>query len=153
MKNFITNKKYLWINILIMIFTYGIWLIVFLYLKNKYKNERDSNKDYITQELKVAGVTFTNEDQTSRQELISNLKVGNKLILQPYIFEGRDSVYVKNAAMQVLGNIPRQNTKEVIDMLTSNKIIKVLVSDINSFKNENNKKIFYLKIRLYIKLK
>ena len=39
MKNFIMNKKYLWINILLMFITYGIWAIIYLYFKYKYSIE------------------------------------------------------------------------------------------------------------------
>ena len=39
MKNFIMNKKYLWINVLLMFITYGIWAIIYLYLKYKYSIE------------------------------------------------------------------------------------------------------------------
>jgi len=59
------NKKYLWINVLLMFITYGIWAIIYLYLKYKYSIEL-KNKNIRSFSLKVAGVTFTNDDGTDR---------------------------------------------------------------------------------------
>ncbi len=97
MKNFIMNKRYLWINILLMFITYGIWLIVYFCLKSTYSKENtniadNNNRTWV---LKISVVTFNN--------------------------------------------------------ISSNRIIKVTVADMNTFLNENNKNIYYLKIKLLIK--
>ncbi len=153
MKNFIMNKRYLWINILLMFITYGIWLIVYFCLKSTYSKENtniadNNNRTWV---LKISGVTFKNEDGTDRQKLISKLSAGQELKLVPYKYKNQDAVYVKTLDDKILGNIPAENAFEICNKISSNRIIKVTVADMNTFLNENNKNIYYLKIKLLIK--
>lgn len=150
MENFITNKKYLWINIILMIITYGIWIIIYFYLKHKYANTVQ-NSNTRTFSLKVAGVTFKNEDGTDRQKLISKLHIGEELKLLPYIYENRDAVYVKTLNDEVLGNIPSENTTEICNKIKNNVIEKVTVKKIDKFINEKNKNVYYLIINIFVK--
>lgn len=150
MENFITNKKYLWINIILMIITYGIWIIVYFCLKHKYNNS-NQNTDTRSFSLKVAGVTFKNEDGTDRQKLISKLHIGEELKLLPYIYENRNAVYVKTLNDEVLGNIPSEHTSQICNKLSNNIIEKVIVKEVDSFIDENNKKVYYLKIKIFIR--
>lgn len=126
MKNFIVNKKYFWINVLLMITTYGIWAIIYFYLKYQYTIELKS-KDIRSFSLKVAGVTFTNDDGTDRQKAISKLFVGEELKLFPYKYKNKNAIYVKNTNNMILGNIPTDNITEIYNKLTNNKIEKVTV--------------------------
>lgn len=154
MKNFIMNKKYLWINIFLMFITYGIWIIIYFYLKNVYKNEIPVTTSNITSfSLNVAGVTFDNEDGTSRQKLIENLHVGQKLKLVPYLFKNTDAVYVKTLNNKILGNIPSKHVKQIIDKLSKNLIKDVVVKEVEKFTNEDNQEIYYLKIKFFVNKK
>lgn len=150
MRNFIMDKKYLWVNIILMFITYGIWIVIYFYFRYKYSKD-NSNNDFRTWVLKISGVTFKNEDGTDRQKLISKLSVGQELKLVPYKYKNQDAVYVKTLDDKILGNIPAENTFEICNKISSNRIIKVTVADINTFLNENNKNVYYLKIKLLIK--
>ncbi len=150
MKNFIVNKKYFWINVLLMITTYGIWAIIYFYLKYQYTIELKS-KDIRSFSLKVAGVTFTNDDGTDRQKAISKLFVGEELKLFPYKYKNKNAIYVKNTNNMILGNIPTDNITEIYNKLTNNKIEKVTVKKIDTFTNEKNKTIYYLIINIFVK--
>lgn len=150
MKNFIMNKKYLWINILLMFITYGIWAIIYLYFKYKYSIEL-KNKNIRSFSLKVAGVTFTNEDGTDRQKAISKLFVGEELRLYPYKYKNQNAIYVKNTNNVILGNIPNDNIAEIYNKITNEKIEKVSVKKVDTFINEKNKTIYYLIINIFIK--
>lgn len=150
MKNFITNKKYLWVNIILMIITYGIWIIVYFYLKNKYTNN-SQNTNTRSFSLKVSGVTFKNEDGTDRQKLISKLHPGEELKLLPYIYENRDAVYVKTLNDEILGNIPSENTTEICNKLKNNRIEKITVKESDKFVNEKNKNVYYLVINIFVR--
>lgn len=150
MKNFIMNKKYLWINILLMFITYGIWAIIYLYFKYKYSIELE-NKNIRSFSLKVAGVTFTNEDGTDRQKAISKLFVGEELRLYPYKYKNQNAIYVKNTNNVILGNIPNDNITEIYNKITNEKIEKVSVKKVDTFINEKNKTIYYLIINIFIK--
>ena len=114
MKNFIMNKKYLWINILLMFITYGIWAIIYLYFKYKYSIEL-KNKNIRSFSLKVAGVTFTNEDGTDRQKAISKLFVGEELKLYTYL-------NVREDAMLLYGFLTRDDLKVFKLLITVNGI-------------------------------
>lgn len=103
--------------------------------------------------LKVAGVTFNNSDGSSRQKLISKLKPGEPLYLVPYIFENRDAIYVKNMNNFILGNIPAQYTTKIKNKLSKKVIASVNVEEVDSFRNENNKKIYFFTIKLLINFK
>lgn len=150
MKNFITNKKYLWINILLMFVTYGIWIIVYLYFKYKYSRDNISTNNMRTWVLKISGVTFKNDDGTDRQKIIQKLSIGQELKLVPYKYKNQDAIYVKTLDDKILGNIPADNTYELCNKISNNKILKVTVANIDKFLNENNKNIYYLKIKLFI---
>lgn len=152
MENFIMNKKYLWINILLMFVTYGIWIIVYFYLKHKYSNNTSTtNSNIRTWVLKISGVTFKNDDGTDRQKIIAKLSIGQDLKLVPYKYKNQDAVYVETLDNKILGNIPAENTFEVCNKLSSNRIERVIVADINNFLNEKNQNVYYLKIKLFIK--
>lgn len=150
MKNFIMNKKYLWINILLMFITYGIWAIIYLYFKYKYSIEL-KNKNIKSFSLKVAGVTFTNDDGTDRQKAISKLFVGEELRLYPYKYKNQNAIYVKNTNDIILGNIPNDNITEIYNKITNDNIEKVSVKKVDTFVNEKNKTIYYLIINIFIK--
>lgn len=150
MKNFIMNKKYLWINVLLMFITYGIWAIIYLYFKYKYSIEL-KDKNIRSFSLKVAGVTFTNDDGTDRQKAISKLFVGEELRLYPYKYKNQNAIYVKNTNDIILGNIPNDNITEIYNKITNNKIEKVSVKKVDTFVNEKNKTIYYLIINIFIK--
>ncbi len=150
MRNFIMNKKYLWINILLMIITYGIWIIIYFYFKYKYSRD-NSTTNFRTWVLKISGVTFKNDDGTDRQQIISKLSVGQELKLIPYKYKNQDALYVKTLDDKIVGTIPAENTFEIYNKLSSNRITKIVVADIDKFLNENNKYIYYLKIKLFIR--
>lgn len=150
MKNFIMNKKYLWINILLMFITYGIWAIIYFYFKYQYSIELKT-KDIRSFSLKVAGVTFKNNDGTDRQKIISKLYVGEELKLFPYKHEGKNAVYVMTLNNKIAGNIPAENTTEICNKINSNKIEKITVKEVDNFINENNKNIYYLIVNIFVK--
>lgn len=150
MKNFIMNKKYLWINILLMFITYGIWAIIYFYFKYQYSIELKT-KDIRSFSLKVAGVTFKNNDGTDRQKIISKLYVGEELKLFPYKHEGKNAVYVMTLNNKIVGNIPAENTTEICNKINSNKIEKITVKEVDNFINENNKNIYYLIVNIFVK--
>lgn len=98
--------------------------------------------------IQVSGVTFKNEDGSDRQKLISKLKKGDLIFFSTYLYEGKSAVYVLNSSKKILGNIPAQNSVEITNKLKDNRILKVEVEKIDKVENKN---IYYLVIKLYIK--
>lgn len=152
MKNFIMNKKYLWINILLMLFTYGIWIIIFFYLKSKY-SKSFKNEDIHSFSMKVSGVTFKNDNGTDRQKLLKNISKNQQLKLVPYKYLDKDAIYVETLNNEILGNIPAKHTINILEKINNNTIIKVSVKEVDKFLNEDNKYIYYLIIQIFEKNK
>lgn len=144
MSNFekwVLRKKNLWINILLVLCTYFIWLIVYLiiYFKNKdyiYMTRHpelyaDKNKLRCFH-TKVVGVTFDNEDGSSRQYYLSKLGMYDELELAIYEYKpGEDAVgvYYKN---KQLGNISAELVDEVIDIIIQKDLIAVIAEPTGS---------------------
>lgn len=152
MKNFIMNKKYLWINILLMLFTYGIWIIIFFYLKSKYLKS-SKNENIRSFSMKVSGVTFKNDNGTDRQKLLKNISKDQQLKLVPYKYLDRDAIYVETLNNEILGNIPAKHTFNILEKINNNTIIKVSVKEVDKFLNEDNKYIYCLIIQILEKNK
>ena len=150
MKNFIMDKKYLWANILLMIITYGFWVIIYVYFRYKYKNDFNE-KDIRSFSLKVVGVTFKNDDGTDRQKIIAKLHVGDELKLLPYKYNGKNAVYVMTQSNMIVGNIPSKNTTEICNKLEKNEIVRITVKKLANFINEENETIYYLIINILVK--
>lgn len=154
---FYEGKNNLGILYLCTLGLFGIgWLIdiVVLFIKvlNPNSNTNNSDVSYRTWVIKATGVTFDNEDGSNRQKLISSLNVGELVNLSPYKYNGEDAVYILNSKNKILGNIPIEYATEITSKLSNNIIEKTIVEEVDSFINENNKKVYYLKIKLYIKL-
>lgn len=150
MKNFIMNKKYLWVNILLMLFTYGIWIIIYFYLKSKY-SKSSTNEDISSFAMKVSGVTFKNDDGTDRQKLLQNISKNQQLKLVPYKYLNRGAIYVETLNNEILGNIPAKHTINILEKINNNTIIKVSVKEVDKFLNEDNNYIYYLIIQIFEK--
>ena len=149
MKNFIMNKKYLWINIFLMVTTYGLWIFIYFYLKTKYSKNINNENNIRSFSLKVSGVTFKNNDETDRQELLKKLSKEQELKLIPYKYLDKDAIYVETLEGKILGNIPSKYTSDILKKLKNNTITKVIVKDVDKFINENNKYIYYLIIQIF----
>lgn len=113
-------------------------------------NKADVQNKYTTFDLKVAGVTFDNEDGTNRQALIKQLHIDDELILEPYTYQNSDAIYVKNLDLNILGNIPKNAVTNIKKYIDKGLILKVSVHSIGTFINELQEEIYYLKICIYI---
>ena len=92
----------------------------------------------------VAGVTFRNDDGTSRQKILRELCDGEDFVsvpveLEPFDYKGEPAIRVLSPDGCV-GNIHREDVAEVLELLNGSP--KDIYMDINSFENENGKTIF-----------
>lgn len=94
-----------------------------------------SNSSFI--HTKVVGVTFNNDDGTSRQDIIAMLGENEELKLEPYKYEGEPAigVYETRRHMQV-GNLKKELAKTLYSTLTNNLIQFTLVREITGGENE-----------------
>lgn len=138
----------------------GVILIGWWYLQNKEAEERakaaaakeaeidfdDFDDEFLTvEEFKVAGVTFNNDDGSSRQEILKNI-VDNggsaDATFKEYEFNGKPAIAVY-ADGKCIGSIPRGSAKEVRSLIA--KDLSAIISA-NKFVNEEGKEIYYAEI-------
>ena len=114
-------------------------------VSNQYYNG-ESFEDFLI--CKVVGVTFNNDDGSSRQEYIKNLDEDDILSLKHYIYEGRDALYVLDSKGHILGNIAHKDVKQVMKYINTYDELAISVDEKDSFISDDNKKIYYLIIRI-----
>lgn len=134
-EKWILRKKNLWINILLMLCTYFIWLIVYIviYIKNKdyismtrHPEIYANNNNLRCIHSKIVGVTFKNEDGTSRQNYLNKIGLYDELKLVIYEYKpGLEAVGVFYKNKQ-LGNINADLVDELIDIINNNELISVI---------------------------
>lgn len=85
----------------------------------------------------IAGVTFNNEDGTSRQKILKDVKsyLGDaELTLQEYQFNGKPAIHVY-LDDQCIGDIPKARVKEVLGIIDRVEHVNL---DINVFYPEDD---------------
>lgn len=92
----------------------------------------------------VAGVTFDNDDGTSRQRILKdNCEYGEiglvECVLKEYKYEGEPAIAVWTQKGRV-GNIRRSDVREVSDLLHAGDFIKFL--SISTFENDEGDTIY-----------
>lgn len=139
---------------------FGAILIGWWYLQNKEAEERakaaavkedeidfdDFDDEFLTiEEFKVAGVTFDNDDGSSRQEILKNI-VDNggsaDATFKEYEFNGKPAIAVY-ADGKCIGSIPRGSAKKVRSLIA--KDLSAIISA-NKFVNEEGKEIYYAEV-------
>lgn len=93
-------------------------------------------KDLKQIETYIVGVTYNNDDGSSRQELLKTLKNNEQLYLQEYVFNGKPAYYVLNNNNKCLGNLSQDIANNLKKKYNTNEKL-VFVKDCRLFdKNE-----------------
>ena len=108
-------------------------------LVNKIKNKKMQNKI-----IRVAGVTFNNDDGTSRQKILAKCLANgkNKAKFVKYNFDGEKAIRIITE-YGCIGNIPRE---EIQNILAKVDLMEDITLDIKTFKDDTGKKTFYSNI-------
>ena len=64
---------------------------------------------------KIVGVTFKNDDGTSRQDIIESCTEGESLSLEHYYYKDEDAFKVTNVYGEILGNLKKELTERLIE--------------------------------------
>ncbi len=107
---------------------------------------------------KIVGVTFKNDDGTSRQDYLSKLNNNEQLYLKEYVYKGKPAFHVCNKRGQCLGNLAEDIAQKIKTKYDEKEKI-VYIEEIDSFdRNElyNRRRdeedyIYYCKIVIYFK--
>ena len=111
---------------------------------NKLKIKKNKNAEFKI--IRVAGVTFNNDDGTSRQKILAKCLANGKTKAKfsKYNFDGEKAIRVVTEYGQI-GNIPRE---EIQYILSKVELMEDIVMDIKTFKDINNKKTFFCDITI-----
>ncbi len=95
-------------------------------------------------ETTVAGVTFDNEDGTSRQRILKKFlrdngyDAGEEATLQQYEYNGKPAVYVLLQG-QIIGNVPKTHTAEVIRIIDR---VEFAAVHVRRFRSDEGEQIY-----------
>lgn len=70
--------------------------------------------------VRVVGVSFTNDDGTSRQEILSGLSVGEAMLLKYFEYEGKPAYAVTTALGEQIGNLPQDLSSDIYERYRDN---------------------------------
>lgn len=80
--------------------------------------------------FRVAGVTFNNDNGTSRQRIISGLYQYDSLFLEPFTYEGKPAFHVVDCSGQCVGNVPAKLVDDFVSYRDKGYYIDLTVSEI-----------------------
>lgn len=87
--------------------------------------------------FKLAGVTFENEDGTSRQKILKSLKEHDDLKVEKYKYNGEDAIKVLTLDNQCIGNIKAKDVPYVLELIDD--AFRYELFDLHSFTNDEFK--------------
>lgn len=83
--------------------------------------------------FKVAGVSFRNEDGSSRQDIISKLHDDDVLHFVPYVYEDEPAYHIVTESGKCIGNVPKDYIQDVTDAINDpDNDYMLAVSDISA---------------------
>lgn len=81
---------------------------------------------------KIVGVTFNNEDGSSRQDYLCYINNREQLFLKEYSYHGDPAFYVCNRKGKCLGNLPKEISAKIKKKYSTSNML-VFVEDIHKF--------------------
>lgn len=143
-----------------LIIVFSIFIILKVISAQKYQIENDSfilenKKDYIKTPTKIVGVTYYNDDGTSRQKYLERLKNNSSLKLKHVPSKKHpNSIGVFSLNEKQLGFLSSDLAKEFMDDVKNENVL-CRVCDVYSFftkedEEEDEKEIYACYIDIYI---
>lgn len=80
--------------------------------------------------FRVSGVSFNNEDGTSRQRYISKLHPDDPLGMESFDFEGSTAFHILDSEDHCIGNLPKEHIQFVLDHYNQGHKIVLYVNEI-----------------------
>lgn len=95
----------------------------------------------------IVGITFNNDDGTSRQAIIKKLKDNDLLTIEAYKYKNEDAIMVKTIEGEQIGNIKKEHVPYVLDRMKT--LEKCSIFDIHSFVADDGSEIYIAKIIIF----
>lgn len=129
--------------------------------KTKFGRYNLASKDYIYN-FKIAGVTFDNEDGTSRQanlkKLYSNFNKGiteingeSSINFVPYEYKGEKAIGIEICGLEV-GNVPANKVEAFTEEILNGEMTRVIPS-LDKFKDDDGYTTYYGTLTVHYNLK
>lgn len=143
------------------------WGVIGYFLQTRYQNKNNKSNEIKTTNkallpcdvyaeryvCKVVGVTYKNDDGTSRQEILKSLYSIQDSYdicdLEKYYYEGSPAFYVKSS-LGTVGNVPSNCVNDIVDIL---KIANFPTLLVNQFEDEDGNKKYWAELTIYFGLK
>lgn len=132
----------------------GVLLIVWQKLLDK-KAKKETVSSSASDEkdnslfLAVAGVTFKNDDGSSRQRILKQIAESSSYTdstayLERYLFEGEDAISV-STVLGMVGNIRRTDVQKVLPIIEGGYIARIYPE---TFEDENDKLVYRADVKI-----
>lgn len=93
----------------------------------------------------VVGCKYPNEDGSSRQEIIEQLNIGDRVSLQPYKYKGKNAIYVVSD-YGIVGNLKKELSDEFESKVRTGHFLYAEIEDIWPYEGD-----LYLSVILWQK--
>lgn len=117
------------------------------------KQERQKLKESLSAKtcktFRVVGVTFDNDDGSSRQEILRETLESHpfdKCILVPYLYDGEDAISVQNCCGETVGNISKADVARVRSLMNKEYYSEL---DVFDFYDDNDVQMFSADVNIY----
>lgn len=99
--------------------------------------------------FRVVGVTFDNDDGSSRQEILKETFKSHpidKCSLVPYTYEGENAIYVQNCYDEIVGNVSRNDVDRVRSLMGKEYYAELEIFD---FYDDDDNQMFTADVNIY----
>ncbi|MDL2248758.1 TM2 domain-containing protein [Tyzzerella sp. OttesenSCG-928-J15] len=103
----------------------------------KLNNYAPSDDGKTVVEFNVAGVTYNNDDGSSRQRIISHMKDGAKVSFKPYAYNNELAIAIMNSNNNCIGNVPRTEIENVNHVMKNYKNVFINTKIIGGYDNKS----------------
>lgn len=103
--------------------------------------------------FRAAGVTFKNDDGSSRQHYISELYEGQRLFLVPFEYEGSPAYHITDCYDRCIGNVPSAYVNDICAHLSAGHRLECSVSELLGYDEDGHRIDGYnLGIEVYVEI-
>lgn len=117
--------------------------------KQEQQKLKESLSAKTCETFNVVGVTFDNDDGSSRQDILEENFENDPIdecFLVPYIYEGEDAISVRNWCNEMVGNISRTDVAQVRCLMDKEYYAEL---DVFDFYDDDDNQIFSAKVNIY----
>lgn len=86
--------------------------------------EKEEDKIYKLYVTNIVGTSFENENGEKRQDILKNIKIFDKLKMEPFLYDFKKAVKILTEDGEIVGFISANEAEKIYDLITEDKIFK-----------------------------